>query len=68
MTSHPHAALTKEQWMERAIAHFMNRAALDAQFARECAEACYENHDPEDTPEESVDEELSCWTDDGDDE
>jgi hypothetical protein len=73
--------ISREEWLRRYAARIKERAATDDAFAMQCAEAGAEAYEQgeraagnvliwEDTPmcnpEEQADEELSCWTDDGD--
>lgn len=60
--------LTREQWLERAAAHYVKRAAVAPEIAQQMAEACYMERVPGDPPEDVVDEDLACWEHDGDDE
>ena len=54
--------MSKEEWIERYVTRMKELAACNDAFARESAEASF---DPETwanySPEEAVDEEISCW-------
>lgn len=73
--------ISREEWLRRYAARIKKRAAVDDKMAMDIAEAGAEAYAEmekaagnvliwEDTPmcnpEEQADEELSCWTDDGD--
>ena len=75
------AIISREEWLRRYAARIKERAAVDDKMAMDIAEAGAEAYAEmekaagnvlmwEDTPmcnpEEQADEELSCWTDDGD--
>lgn len=57
----------KEEWITRCKAQFVKRAALDDGQAQVCAEVAYDNEEDFNlyTPEESADNEMDCWDDDG---
>ena len=57
------------EWQRRAAKQFIEKAALTEEKAVEFAILAHDNYvedgaDEATTPEEWVDEELSCWTDD----
>jgi hypothetical protein len=56
--------MTKDEWIARCAARFVAEAGLEAERAREFAEACFENDGTgyfSDDPEGSADEDMSCW-------
>lgn len=62
---------SKEEWQRRFAARIMACASWDEIPAMQCAEAGFElmvSEAPEFVldPEGAADEEMSCWTDDGD--
>ena len=54
--------MTKEEWIAKAQARYMERAALDNVTAEVCANAIYDDYQ-DDEPEDAVDEDLTYWTD-----
>lgn len=59
--------IEKQEWIARCKAQFVKRAGLDDGQAQTCAEVVYDNEADFDltTPEESADNEMGCWDDDG---
>ena len=63
--------MTKGEWIARCAARYQERAGLTQEQAREAAEACFdaESREPgsefSEVPEDCADEDMSCWTDDG---
>jgi hypothetical protein len=67
----PPAIPSKEEWQRRFAARIMTCASWDEIPAMQCAAAGFElmvSEAPEFVldPEGAADEEMSCWTDDGD--
>lgn len=65
------APISKEEWQQRFAARIMKYADWAEQPAMQAAESGYEymtTESPEfaNDPEGAADEEMSCWTDDGD--
>lgn len=60
--------MDKEEWLTTCAARFETRAGLNLELARSFAEASLEvvDGDLTENPEDAADEEMSCWTDDGD--
>ena len=62
--------MTAEEWIERCAKRYRERAGLDERSAREAAETCHDeatrNGDDGLSPEDWADEDMWCWTDDGD--
>lgn len=58
--------MTDDEWLHRAAAHYMTKAAVNSEAAQQCAAALLESKDDFDTPEDAVEEDLTYWTDDGD--
>ena len=67
--------MTKEEWIARSAARYQERAGLTPEQAKDAAEACFdaESGEPgfefseavEYRPEDCADEDMSNWTDDG---
>lgn len=64
------STLSKDEWLKRYAARIVDRAGLDQESAMACALAGYEAEleggDFGETPEDMADEEMSYFTDDGD--
>lgn len=63
--------LSPEEWKRRYAARIIACASWNERAAMHCAEAGYEVmrdgcEEFADDPEGAADEEMSCWTDDGD--
>ena len=63
--------LDQSEWQRRFAARIMACATWDERLAMQCAESGYEymtSESPEfaNDPEGAADEEMACWTDDGD--
>lgn len=63
------STLSKEEWLNRYAARIVDRAGWDKDSAMACAVAGYEAElecgDFSETPEDMADEEMSYFTDDG---
>ena len=61
--------MDREEWITRCAARFETRGGLHLIEARGFAEAALENlnDDTAESPEDAADEDMSCWTDDGED-
>lgn len=67
--------MTKDEWIARCAARYQQQAALTPEQARDAAEACFDaeagepgfefSESAEYGPENCADEDMSCWTDDG---
>lgn len=67
--------MTKDEWISRCAARYQERAGLASEQAKEAAEACFDAESGEPgfelselvgyRPEDSADEDMNCWTDDG---
>lgn len=67
--------MTKDEWIARCADRYQERAGLTPEQAKAAAEACFdaESGDPgfefseqvEYRPEDCADEDMSNWTDDG---
>ena len=66
--------MTKDEWIARCAARYQERAGMTPEQANEAAKACFEAESGETEfseaveyrPEDCADEDMSCWTDDGD--
>lgn len=62
--------MTIDEWKGRCAARYMEKAGLDAETAREFADACFEAQDGEFStaadysPEDCADEDMSYWPSD----
>lgn len=70
-TSDTQVSIAQDEWQRRFAARIMACASWDEWPAMQCAEDGYEmmmSESPEfaTDPEGAADEEMSCWTDDGD--
>lgn len=59
--------MTREEWIDRCAKRYMERGGLNEKDARTAAE--YQAGEQSDTwgwdkPEETADEDMSCWTSD----
>jgi hypothetical protein len=54
--------MDKEKWRERYIDRMVFRG-VDRDFAVEVYQAAIDDHEYDEDPEHSADEELSCWGD-----
>jgi hypothetical protein len=52
--------MTEQEWRERFAKRIMEVTGCDKKYAKECADVA--EHDPEWTPEDSADEEMSYWS------
>lgn len=68
--------MTKEEWLSRCAVRYVERGGVDPERAKEFAQACFEAQDDGESafsesadynPEACADEDMSYWTDDGDD-
>lgn len=74
MPSHHHRRtpnMTEREWKRRYAARIMACAGWNERAAMECAQSGYEmmiegSEEFADYPEDAADEEMVCWTDDGD--
>jgi len=57
--------MSPEEWHKRYIAHLQGQAGLTKTEAEDCLTAGMGEHDYDEDPEDSADEEMACWTDDG---
>ena len=60
--------MTEDEWKTRCAAQYMKRGGLTQEQANEAAEVCFESRDLTEenySPEEEADEDMDCWTDDG---
>lgn len=57
--------MDKQEWLNRCAARFSGRGGLEHKEAIEAAKACLENlgGDLTESPEDSADEDMSCWSD-----
>ncbi len=60
------SALTREEWLARCAARFVEKANAPEQLARDMAESQLENlkDDLTENPEEAADDEMLYWTED----
>ena len=58
--------ITRDEWLKRAANRYIERVELDEKTARDLAESCLENVDGDlsEKPEDVVDDDLACWSDD----
>lgn len=67
--------MTKDEWISRCAARYQDRAGLTPEQAKDAAEACFDAESmelgfefsevAEYCPEDCADNDMSCWTDDG---
>ena len=55
--------ISKEEWIERYKTRIIKKAAMPEDIATEVAESAFDEWGDEDSPEDSVDSELSYWGD-----
>jgi hypothetical protein len=58
--------LTEAEWMSRLRQRFIDRAGEGADAVADAVSFAEWSDGFEDDPEGAADEEMSCWTDDGD--
>jgi len=56
--------MEKAEWHERYIKYLQRRAGLTRTEAEDTLNAGMGDHDYDDSPEDSAEEEISYWTDD----
>ena len=59
--------ITDEEFMTRATARYVEKAGLDQETARSCAEAtlgAWKEYDKDGSPEEAADDDMSYWDND----
>jgi len=71
MNEAPSTAVPKDEWKRRFAARIMLRADWPEVPAMQCAEAAVAEYDDfqedfQSDPEAAADEEMSCWSDGGD--
>lgn len=57
--------MDKHEWIARCASRFSERGGMDIAAAKGSAEACLENLDGDltESPEDSADEDMACWSD-----
>lgn len=63
----PQNPLPRKEWNSRYAARLNSVSGMTLELAADSAESADDFYNDGMNPEESADEEMSCWTDDGED-